>query len=202
MTQHLPDETKMSRRRLLKLVAATGGAVAASGLVPAQWITPVVNVGILPVLAQDASPVVEIEFREEDIEDGPLCEEGEPVFLFLDYYDPTGGITGDTELCISTEIVDLGGTIEKTYCTTLDEYCADNTNHASRVFVVECWTGGAKKGSIFLGWVCAGKECEFPPGVSVTVLIWLDNSNVLAMPRRYLCGGIVGPVATLIESAE
>jgi hypothetical protein len=43
---------KLGRRRLLKVLAATGGAVAASTLLPGEWIRPVVEVGELPVHAQ------------------------------------------------------------------------------------------------------------------------------------------------------
>jgi hypothetical protein len=45
-------ETKLSRRRLLKIIAATGGAVAASTLLPSKWARPVIDVGLLPAHAQ------------------------------------------------------------------------------------------------------------------------------------------------------
>lgn len=47
-----PDEMLLSRRHLLKAIAATGGAVAASTLLPGEWVKPIVNVGILPAHAQ------------------------------------------------------------------------------------------------------------------------------------------------------
>lgn len=53
------DEVKMSRRRLLKAIAATGGAVAASTLLPGKWTKPVVEVGVLPLHAQ-VSPLLTI----------------------------------------------------------------------------------------------------------------------------------------------
>jgi hypothetical protein len=43
---------KFDRRRLLKALAATGGVVAASALVPSKWSKPQVGVGALPVHAQ------------------------------------------------------------------------------------------------------------------------------------------------------
>ncbi len=46
-----PRET-LGRRQLLKAIAATGGAVAASTLLPGEWAKPVVEVGVLPAHAQ------------------------------------------------------------------------------------------------------------------------------------------------------
>ena len=46
------QEWTLNRRRLLKALAAAGGAIAASTLLPSQWIKPVVEVGVLPVHAQ------------------------------------------------------------------------------------------------------------------------------------------------------
>jgi hypothetical protein len=163
-------EVTMSRRRLLKLIAATGGAVAASGLVPAQWITPVVNVGTLPALAQEASPWVEIVLREKPILDPP-CEGA--VDLLVDYYDPTGGITGDTVVCREIEVVCDGTTESKQQCTTLD---------------TQDWSEGASKGSIYLDCVCLGKECHLPPGCTATVLVWMEGSNVIEVPCQWVFG--------------
>lgn len=49
-----PDETKetLSRRRLLKALAATGGAVAGASLLPGEWVKPVIEAGVLPAHAQ------------------------------------------------------------------------------------------------------------------------------------------------------
>ena len=46
-----PEET-ISRRQLLKAMAATGGAVSASSLLPGKWVKPVVEAGVLPAHAQ------------------------------------------------------------------------------------------------------------------------------------------------------
>lgn len=46
------QEWTVSRRRLLKVLAAAGGAVAASTLLPGKWARPVVEVGVLPAHAQ------------------------------------------------------------------------------------------------------------------------------------------------------
>lgn len=49
-------EKTISRRELLKAIAATGGAVTAAILLPGEWVKPVVEVGLLPAHAQ-VSPV-------------------------------------------------------------------------------------------------------------------------------------------------
>ncbi|MBN1180046.1 MAG: twin-arginine translocation signal domain-containing protein [Anaerolineae bacterium] len=46
----------LSRRELLKALAATGGAVAAATLLPEQWSSPAVQVGVLPAHAQISEP--------------------------------------------------------------------------------------------------------------------------------------------------
>jgi hypothetical protein len=43
---------RVSRRRLLKTLAVTGGVAAASTMLPNKWAKPVVQVGVLPAHAQ------------------------------------------------------------------------------------------------------------------------------------------------------
>ena len=45
------NPNQLSRRKLIKLLTGTGGAVAASALVPAKWVSPVVKTGVVPVHA-------------------------------------------------------------------------------------------------------------------------------------------------------
>jgi hypothetical protein len=90
------EETAISRRRLLKILTATGGAVAASTMLPGEWAKPLVEVGVLSAHAQ-LSPeepvdlpdtVVELEwdffFDNGDglhlrcVGDAATCDEGTP----------------------------------------------------------------------------------------------------------------------------
>lgn len=48
----------LSRRRFLKAIAATGGAAAASSLLPGEWVKPVIEAGVLPAHAQVTQNVV------------------------------------------------------------------------------------------------------------------------------------------------
>jgi hypothetical protein len=45
-------EQALSRRELLKILAATGGAAAASSMLPGKWTHPLVEGGVLPAHAQ------------------------------------------------------------------------------------------------------------------------------------------------------
>jgi hypothetical protein len=54
--QNVPQEERqeraVSRRRLLKALAAAGGAATASTMLPGKWSEPIVEMGVLPVHAQ------------------------------------------------------------------------------------------------------------------------------------------------------
>lgn len=50
--QEETSEETLGRRQLLKALAASSGAVAASSLLPGKWAKPVVEVGLLPAHAQ------------------------------------------------------------------------------------------------------------------------------------------------------
>jgi len=66
-------EATLSRRRLLKALAATGGAVSASSLLPGKWVKPVVEAGVLPAHAQ-VTPEPEPEPTEEPLQYSVLCD--------------------------------------------------------------------------------------------------------------------------------
>ena len=42
----------ITRRELLKVLAATGTGITAAAFLPAKWVKPIVNSGVLPVHAQ------------------------------------------------------------------------------------------------------------------------------------------------------
>jgi hypothetical protein len=48
-------EKHVSRRKLLKLMAVTGGVVATSQLIPGEWVKPVIGFGTLPAHAQGSA---------------------------------------------------------------------------------------------------------------------------------------------------
>ncbi len=55
---------KLSRREVLKALAAIGGAAAASALLPEKWIEPVVEAGVLPAHAQSSSYIVHCHIHD------------------------------------------------------------------------------------------------------------------------------------------
>ena len=48
----IPLDLEVNRRKLLKILAASGSAVVASTMIPGKWLKPVVDMGVLPAHAQ------------------------------------------------------------------------------------------------------------------------------------------------------
>jgi hypothetical protein len=53
-----PETTNLSRRELLKALAAGGGALAAAAFLPARWTRPLIQAGVLPAHAQATCPYI------------------------------------------------------------------------------------------------------------------------------------------------
>jgi hypothetical protein len=53
-TKSSTREQELSRREVLKALAAIGGAAAASSFLPEKWVKPVVETGVLPAHAQSS----------------------------------------------------------------------------------------------------------------------------------------------------
>jgi hypothetical protein len=72
--EETPQET-LGRRQLLKALGATGGAVAASSMLPGKWAKPVIEAGVLPAHAQvTPTPEPTEEPTEEPLEYSVLCD--------------------------------------------------------------------------------------------------------------------------------
>lgn len=100
------DQTVISRRRLLKAITATGGAVVASQAFPTQWVKPVVEAGVLPAHAQ-ASPVTTVSNIQKTFTGTNDCQTnnltGSSSNLSFDYNDPTGNMTNGAVVLFSTD---------------------------------------------------------------------------------------------------
>ena len=68
-TNQSDSETQLTRRQLLKILAALGGAVTASSLLPEKWSRPQVGAGALPAHAQSTLciPPYEIDHCTIDV---------------------------------------------------------------------------------------------------------------------------------------
>lgn len=97
-------EETLSRRRLLKAIAATGGAVAASTLLPGEWIKPVVEAGVLPVHAQ-VSGVAYTIVGVTDPAAGPqgFCGLPQPFLVVSATISPTPPVGSIVSFTITTD---------------------------------------------------------------------------------------------------
>jgi hypothetical protein len=66
-TMNQPNDLNqsLSRRQLLKALAASGGAMAVSAFLPARWLKPQVGAGVLPAHAQSTLTCVTLQFLDE-----------------------------------------------------------------------------------------------------------------------------------------
>ena len=72
-------KTQVSRREILKALAAGGSALAASAFLPGKWTRPLVEAGVLPAHAQ-SSCAITVEITEA----GPCgqnCVEGAQYYM-------------------------------------------------------------------------------------------------------------------------
>jgi hypothetical protein len=86
------EEMQISRRRLLKALAAAGGAVAVSSMLPKNWEKPVVEGGVLPAHAQVSEEPVVYSIRCDSIPGGG------DILLNTDYIGLLEDVTATVEV--------------------------------------------------------------------------------------------------------
>jgi hypothetical protein len=160
------EQVSESRRKLLKAVAATGGAVVASALMPSEWAEPVVEAGVMPAHAQQLSPsrVIIENLRPGEAE----CHDD----ILFDFNDGGCGVDENATLRIWVDCGDqgLGPKVEDT--------------------IVNLWgqiTGGPCTGSILV--MCVSNLLYGAPGravvdlcqVCVQLVVGTRESNILCM---------------------
>lgn len=149
-----PLETSLNRRELLKALAAGSGAMAACTILPAQWVKPVIEVGVLPAHAQ-ASPAPTQEPTEYTI----ACTA-----------DPTSGNT--------TFVDDITATVSATNGAAVDnievQYIAESVPPGTQTSPVTGFTNGA--GVVNLG-TFAYCQSQLPDGDYRIVISFVDQAN-------------------------
>jgi hypothetical protein len=88
----MSSKTPITRRNALKLLAATSGALLGSAMLPAKWLKPVVETGVLPVHAQAsvALSIAGLEAAQEYRFDGT----GHHFIVNFAYTDTLGEVDG------------------------------------------------------------------------------------------------------------
>ncbi|MFP4343216.1 MAG: twin-arginine translocation signal domain-containing protein [Anaerolineales bacterium] len=104
------EEVQISRRRLLKALAAAGGAVAVSSMLPKNWEQPVVEGGVLPAHAQVSEEPVQYIIRCDSVPGGG------DILLDSDYIGLLADVTATVEVYQgSGPVADIDVTME---CST------------------------------------------------------------------------------------
>lgn len=90
-------EDNLSRRRLLKILTVSGGAMAAAHLLPGEWVRPVIECGVLPAHAQGSArlTISNLAVRITSLNDcstGDGNGNGNTAAISLNYSDPMGGV--------------------------------------------------------------------------------------------------------------
>ena len=137
VTPETSHEAKIGRRQLLKLVTATGGAVAASSVVPGKWTKPVVHAGQLPAQTM-VSPLLTISGLEVE------CLQGRQLHslysAIFDYNDSEGEVDDTATLFARA--------------TPCGELVFDGTQNLAQIGALRNGTGFA--GTIFLNFNSSG----------------------------------------------
>lgn len=79
----------ISRRELLKALAASSTALAAAAFLPAKWISPVVDGGVLPGHAQASNICTNFKI----VSSGEYYPYNNGIRMSFDYYDPDNLLT-------------------------------------------------------------------------------------------------------------
>lgn len=94
--QDQAGQQELTRRELLKTLAAAGGALAAAAMLPGKWIKPVVQAGVLPAHAQatDGLEIFNLSLTVRPPDAPEALTEWEAKF----YYSDSSGAVNDDAL--------------------------------------------------------------------------------------------------------
>jgi hypothetical protein len=117
------QSTEITRRKLLKLIAAGGGALAGLTLLPDKWVKPVLGSGVLPVHAASSttsSPTISSSsatyYTSAPFSGGQdlmVITKSAPntVALNFHYHDPLGEVDASTDIFATMSGNDISGTL-------------------------------------------------------------------------------------------
>jgi hypothetical protein len=96
------EQQELSRRQLLKIMSATGGVLATSAFLPNKWLSPMVEIGLLPAHAQATGDLTisDLQYTSGVTMTGPKGArdfiQGSPYTGNLKFSDPSAGLNNST----------------------------------------------------------------------------------------------------------
>jgi hypothetical protein len=169
------QKVAQGRRKLLKVLAAGGGAVAFATLLPKKWVKPVIDWGVLPLHAQVSPEAVVIsnlliEFL------GPVADAAKPEVIMaplvlyqatFDYYNSKNQVD-DTSILYA----------ELNNCGALPFSGWPLSSLTPTMVGIATWTGNSTSGKITFKFTA--NSCGLPDSeIKIQFKVQMDLSNQL-----------------------
>jgi hypothetical protein len=165
--QTTPEATNLSRRELLKALAAAGGALGAAAFLPGKWIKPLVEAGVLPAHAQSTM------FQNPTVDLYSVAQVSE-----FNYYDPAGRWDSDALLWAWIS----GGTLKSQ--SSLPGGCY--IYQGKKIGDVGGWSGDGVKGYAWFKLTAVNCTVSKPSQLCIQVEVTGRSSNVDCEPIKIL----------------
>ena len=152
LKKQISEPKNVSRRNLLKTLAAGGGAVAITTMLPGKWIKPIARIGVLPAHAQCSVPV-HGEMTWDDTYIGQDVEWTVPNCVYSITVLAVGASGGTVNTTRGSVAGGLGGRVNTTLAVNPGQVLSILVGEAGGDIAISDTTGasGGSSGTIYSG---------------------------------------------------